>query len=151
MLTEHSELPLSAHKKIWIVFLVMLTVFMCLTIANEVVDLPHYIFGDEPTTYPQRRGEIIFELSIYFIVIFAAYYYFRKKIEKEIKILEGFIPICANCKKIRQDIDWKTLEEYISTHTLAKFSHSICPDCIKLLYPDFTAEACNKGKTNNQQ
>ena len=114
MLIKYSRLPLKAHKKIWMVFAVMLTIFVFLTMANEVLDLPHYILGDEPTTYPQRRGEMIFELLIYFIVILSSYYYFRKKLEKEIKILEGFIPMCANCKKIRQDIDWKALEEYIS-------------------------------------
>ena len=132
-----SKLPLRAHKRIWIVFAVMLTVFVFLTIANEVFDLPHYVLGDEATTYSQRKGEAIFELFIYCVVIFSSFYYFRNKIEKEIKILEGFIPICANCKKIRQDIDWKTLEEYIGANSLAKFSHSICPDCIRLLYPGY--------------
>ena len=137
MLNSHSNSTLKAHKRIWIVFLVMLTIFVLLTITNEILDLPHYILGDTPTTFPQRKGEIIFELAIYFIVIFSAFYYFKKKIEKEIKILEGFIPMCANCKKLRQDIDWKTLEEYISANSLAQFSHSICPDCITQLYPDY--------------
>ena len=50
MVNTFSKLPLRAHKKIWMVFVVMLTVFVCLTIANEILDLPHYIFGDEPTT-----------------------------------------------------------------------------------------------------
>jgi len=147
MLIKYSRLPLKAHKKIWMVFAVMLTIFVFLTMANEVLDLPHYILGDEPTTYPQRRGEMIFELLIYFIVILSSYYYFRKKLEKEIKILEGFIPMCANCKKIRQDIDWKALEEYISENSLANFSHSICPDCIRQLYPDYA----DKKSLSNQK
>ena len=147
MLIKYSRLPLKAHKKIWMVFAVMLTIFVFLTMANEVLDLPHYILGDEPTTYPQRRGEMIFELLIYFIVILSSYYYFRKKLEKEIKILEGFIPMCANCKKIRQDIDWKALEEYISENSLANFSHSICPDCIRQLYPDHA----DKKSLSNQK
>ena len=145
MLNAYSESSLKAHKKIWLVFAVMLTVFVFLTIANEVLDLPHYILGDEPTTFSQRKGEALFELFIYFIVIFFSFYYFRKKIEKEIKILEGFIPICANCKKIRQDVDWTTLEEYITANSLAKFSHAICPDCIRILYPDY-ADAVLKKK-----
>lgn len=54
-----------------------------------------------------------------------------------VKTLKGFIPICANCKKIRdEDSNWEAVEEYITRHTAAKFSHGICPDCIKLLYPD---------------
>jgi hypothetical protein len=130
------RLPLRAHDQIWIIFTLMLTVFVFLTTANEVLDLPYHLLGDEPTTFSQRRGEVILELSIYFIVVFSSYFYIRKKIRTEIKILEGFIPICANCKKVRQDLDWKALEEYISANSLAKFTHSICPDCMKKLYPE---------------
>ncbi len=144
MSKSHNPLPLRAHKKIWVVFLVMLTIFVFLTIANELLDLPHYLFGDEPTKFSQRKGEVIFELVIYFLVIFSSFCYFRKRLEKEIRILEGFIPICANCKKIRQDIDWKTLEDYISANSLAKFSHSICPDCLKILYPEFDGKSFKK-------
>ncbi len=131
------RLPLRAHKRIWIVFAIMLSTFVFLTIAHQFLDWPHYIFGDQPTTYPQRKGEVILELTVYVIVIFSSYYYFTKKIQKEIRILEGFIPICTNCKKIRQDIDWKTLEEYFSVNSLAQFSHSVCPDCTRILYPEY--------------
>ena len=54
-----------------------------------------------------------------------------------IKQLSGLLPICASCKKIRDDKgDWSQIETYIHTHSEAKFSHSICPECAKLLYPD---------------
>jgi len=53
------------------------------------------------------------------------------------KILGGFLPICANCKKIRDDgSEWVEIEAYIRDHTDAEFSHSICPACVKALYPD---------------
>jgi hypothetical protein len=53
----------------------------------------------------------------------------------EIKTLQGFIPICANCKKIRDDKGyWNNLEKYISEHTDAQFSHGICPECAEKLY-----------------
>jgi len=62
----------------------------------------------------------------------------RKKMQKEIKILKGFLPICAACKKIRDDKGyWKQIESYIRDHSEAEFSHGICPDCAKKLYPDF--------------
>ncbi len=144
MLNTHGKSPLKAHKRIWMVFFVMLTVFLLLTITNEILDLPHYLFDDSPTTFPQRKGEVMSELLTYCLVIFLASYYFKKKIAKEIRILEGFIPICANCKKIRQDIDWKTLEDYISANSLAKFNHSLCPDCIRTLYPVFANKLLNK-------
>ncbi len=55
-----------------------------------------------------------------------------------IKVLWGLLPICANCKKIRDDGGyWTQLEAYIQSHSEADFSHSICPDCLSMLYPDF--------------
>ncbi|MEM9595567.1 MAG: two-component regulator propeller domain-containing protein [Acidobacteriota bacterium] len=56
----------------------------------------------------------------------------------QIKILEGLLPICASCKKIRdEDGDWSELETYIDSHSEAQFSHGICPDCFK----EYAAEA----------
>jgi sensor domain CHASE-containing protein len=55
----------------------------------------------------------------------------------EVKTLSGLLPICASCKKIRDDQGyWNQIESYISKHSSAEFSHSICPDCIKKLYPE---------------
>lgn len=54
----------------------------------------------------------------------------------EIKELRGIIPICSNCKKIRDDKGfWQQVDEYISHHTGADFTHSMCPDCVQTLYP----------------
>ncbi|MEN8135819.1 MAG: cache domain-containing protein, partial [Thermodesulfobacteriota bacterium] len=56
----------------------------------------------------------------------------------EVKTLSGFLPICASCKQIRDDKGyWTQIESYISKHSEAEFSHSICPECTKNLYPDF--------------
>ena len=56
---------------------------------------------------------------------------------EEIKTLRGILPICASCKNIRNDKGyWEQIEKYISTNTDAQFTHSICPDCLKKLYPD---------------
>ena len=56
----------------------------------------------------------------------------------EIKTLKGFIPICASCKKIRDDEGyWDQLEAYIGKRTEAVFSHSICPECAERLYPEY--------------
>jgi signal transduction histidine kinase len=55
----------------------------------------------------------------------------------EIKQLKGMLPICSNCKKIRDDKGyWNHLELYIEEHSDASFSHGICPECIKKLYPE---------------
>ncbi len=53
----------------------------------------------------------------------------------KIKMLRGLIPICASCKKIRDDKGyWNQIEVYIQQHSDAEFSHSICPECTKKLY-----------------
>ena len=66
----------------------------------------------------------------------------RQKAELEaalarVKQLEGIIPICMDCKKIRDDQEsWHQLEAYISKHSEAQFSHGFCPDCFATRYPD---------------
>lgn len=57
----------------------------------------------------------------------------------QVKKLSGLLPICSYCKKIRDEQGrWRQLEEYISKHSEADFSHGICPDCRKRLYPDLS-------------
>ena len=66
----------------------------------------------------------------------------------KVKLLSGMLPICANCKKVRDDRGyWNQIEEYVRKHSEAEFSHAICPECMKKLYPEFNAE----GKTNVMQ
>ncbi|GEM_PF-4954997 len=57
---------------------------------------------------------------------------------KNIRILRGMLPICANCKSIRDDKGyWKRIEDYIQKHSEVEFSHGVCPDCIEKLYPEY--------------
>lgn len=56
----------------------------------------------------------------------------------QVKLLSGLLPICSNCKKIRNDEgNWQEMTVYIRDHSEADFSHGICPDCMRKLYPDF--------------
>ncbi|MGD0591030.1 MAG: PAS domain S-box protein [Bacteroidota bacterium] len=56
----------------------------------------------------------------------------------DIKTLSGLVPICANCKKIRDDKGfWMQVESYIQERSQARFSHGICPDCMAKLYPGY--------------
>ncbi|MCB2181730.1 MAG: PAS domain S-box protein [Desulfobulbaceae bacterium] len=58
-----------------------------------------------------------------------------------VKQLSGFLPICASCKKIRDDKGyWNQIEEYIRSHSEAEFSHGLCPECACKLYPEFYAK-----------
>ena len=61
-----------------------------------------------------------------------------QKALSEVRRLSGMLPICAACKKIRNDKGyWQQVESYITQHSEAQFSHSICPECTKKLYPEF--------------
>lgn len=54
-----------------------------------------------------------------------------------IKRLQGILPICMHCHKIRTDQEsWKRIEEYLTEHSDAQFSHSLCPDCLDKYYPE---------------
>lgn len=60
-----------------------------------------------------------------------------KRAREEIRTLRGIIPICAKCKKIRDDEGfWKQIETYIEKHSEALFSHGLCPECSKEIYGD---------------
>jgi hypothetical protein len=59
-----------------------------------------------------------------------------EKANENRKILEGLLPICSACKKIRDDKGyWNRIEEYIRDHSEAEFSHGICQECAKKFYP----------------
>lgn len=70
---------------------------------------------------------------------------------QEVKTLSGLIPICANCKKVRDDSGyWTQVEAYISQHSEADFSHSICPECLQELYPQAYQKLKDKGKITDE-
>lgn len=55
----------------------------------------------------------------------------------QVRTLRGFIPICAHCRRVRDDSNfWRQIEEYVSAHTDALFSHGLCPDCMAKHYPE---------------
>jgi hypothetical protein len=74
-----------------------------------------------------------------------------EKALSHIRSLEGFLPICSNCKKIRREgtnpakqDSWVQIEAYISEKAKVTFSHSLCPECIKRLYPDIMDQMTDK-------
>ena len=66
-----------------------------------------------------------------------------------IKTLQGILPICMHCHKIRDDRDvWQRLEKYIGEHSGVQFSHGLCPECRKKYYPDPASQMTkNSGKS----
>ena len=79
-------------------------------------------------------------------LLFSMLILYSRQLERalsEIRILKSFLPICSSCKKIRitdsdenNEESWQSIESYISEHTDTRFSHGICPDCKKQLYPE---------------
>ena len=60
---------------------------------------------------------------------------------ERVKTLSGMLPICSSCKKIRDDQGyWNQIEAYIAKHSEAEFSHGICPECARKLYPEYFSE-----------
>jgi hypothetical protein len=122
-------------QSIFIWQIAILLTFLALTFMNEFLDLPHFLFNDNATTWNQRMGEISIEVLIFIIVVTVEILLSHKLLQR-IKILEGFLPICANCKKIRNREQWEQIESYISKNSLVQFSHSLCPECQVKLYPE---------------
>lgn len=61
----------------------------------------------------------------------------KEKLMKEIKVLQGLLPICSGCKRIRDDNGkWWPLDAYVSKHTSSDFTHTICTDCKDVFYPE---------------
>lgn len=59
----------------------------------------------------------------------------------EIKTLRSILPMCSHCRKVRDDEGvWERLDAYVSDHTDTRFSHGLCPDCLRKLYPDYADE-----------
>ena len=61
----------------------------------------------------------------------------KERLLKEIKVLKSLLPICSGCKRIRDDDGkWWPIDAYVSKHTDSDFTHTICPDCKDVFYPD---------------
>ena len=106
---------------------------------------------EEELRESNRRLQVAYDQSIVYAQHLNEEISERKRIEEErerlvrdlqealaeVKTLSGLLPICASCKKIRDDKGyWRQIEIYIRDHSEAEFSHSICPECVKKMYPN---------------
>jgi hypothetical protein len=83
-----------------------------------------------PVNWKEALLETILIMALAIIVIGITHHMLKK-----IRILEGMLPICASCKKIRDEKGyWKKVEQYIEENVGAKFSHGICEECAEKLY-----------------
>ena len=92
----------------------------------------------------RESGQIIYEGSVEDVTKRKLAQIEKEKLFRELqetlgkmKTLTGLLPICASCKKIRDERGaWNLLESYIEHHSNAHFTHSFCPDCVRRLYPE---------------
>lgn len=72
---------------------------------------------------------------------------------RDIRTLRGIVPICSNCKKIRDDRGYcNQVEQYVSEHSEGEFSHGICPECMKKLHPEYVGtRRSDRGRQGRQE
>ncbi len=125
----------------WVISYELAAVFIIILVIwlDELLDIPHFLFGAEPT--PINWRESIFE-CIVIAIVGAAICYVTYTLFKKMRYLEGLLLICASCKKVKDEKgNWQSIEEYIRDRSEAYFSHGICSECAKKLYPElFAAE-----------
>jgi GAF domain-containing protein len=93
---------------------------------------PHRFGPDEIARCEQAAGQIALAVAKIRLV------HELREALAQVKTLRGLLPICANCKKVRDDQGyWHSVEVYVRDHSEAEFSHAICPECMKKLYPWF--------------
>ncbi|MEA2063215.1 MAG: hypothetical protein U9P14_05935 [Gemmatimonadota bacterium] len=102
--------------------------------ANEIFDLPHRLLGAPAT--PVNWMECISE-TIIILILLCFVLYFSYRALKKIKYLEGFLPVCSFCKRIRVGEQWIPIEEYIRDNSEAEFTHGLCPECVEKYYKEF--------------
>jgi hypothetical protein len=114
---------------------------------NEVFDLPYLLLGGKVT--PVNWRESIFEtliITLLGLVIMGN----TKALFQEMKYLEGLLPICSSCKKIRDEQGkWQQIEAYIHKRSEIRFSHGLCPHCAIKLYPDVFTESNYPSATSD--
>ena len=120
-------------KKIILIEIIGFIGILLIVWLDEIIDIPHLIFRTSatPPNYPESFFEsfLIILLAITIIIL-------TQTILKRLKYLEGLLPICSFCKKIRSKDNWIPVEEYIRSRSEADFSHSICPKCMEEQYHD---------------
>ncbi len=113
---------------------------------NEIFDLPYRLLGAEATPVNWRESL----LESFMIFVLAGFVIINTlKMFRRMKYLEGILPICSCCKKIRDEKQrWLPVEVYVSERSGADFSHSLCEECAEKLYPGLTAELEKEKKSD---
>lgn len=114
-------------------------IFISALSATEDIAAGFACGGVDYIAKPIREVEVLARVRTH-LALRRAYLELASAFER-IQTLQGIIPICSHCKKIRDDQGcWHQLEAYMRARTQAEFSHGICPECLQRQYPEFAAE-----------
>jgi hypothetical protein len=102
--------------------------------ADEIFDVPHTVFGARAT--PINWTESTFESVLVFLLCSLVIVVSRNLLTR-IKYLEGFLPVCSACKRIKVDHEWVPFDKYLSNHLEAEITRSLCPECADKQGHDF--------------
>ena len=116
--------------------------------SKNLLDL---LFFDVPIHAIYFRSVILLLFIIFGLIVGSTISRLKQALQN-VKTLTGLLPICANCKKIRDDEGyWQQIEEYIMAHSEADFTHGICNECVEKLYPEYHQEFEKKMKKASPQ
>lgn len=125
------------HGLVWIIFHISALLIIFVLSKFGVVTIAY----DEATSL----AALIVYLFICYILF--SYEINRGKYKSKIQKLEGLLPICSYCKKIRDDKNtWHSIDSYLTRKADMDFTHGICPDCMKANYPEYYQRMKNKSK-----
>lgn len=99
----------------------------------------HFFWNDSESIYFSVSNSLIYIFALcFYVFLIKKITTMNKSLERKVKVLEGILPICPTCNKIRSESgEYEELEKYISEHSEAVFSHGLCNNCAKEFYPKY--------------
>lgn len=151
---EEPKIESRAKRDLLIIFVLAAALYLYMLFSNYDVFETIAVFVEQ---HDHWELDEILMVGLFLTICFAVYSWRRlvevqnyemllekqnlelKKALQEIKTLQGLVPICSSCKKIRDDKGyWHQVESYVAEHTMAHFTHGICPECMQKLYPELS-------------
>jgi len=109
---------------------------MTFIFLNEIYDISGQFLGVPPLS--NLLIKMIFD-GVFVVMVGLYIVKHTQRMLRRMNSLEGILPVCSACKKIRDaDNRWHDFETYISNKSDATFTHGICPECVQELYPEFS-------------
>ena len=110
------------------------------SLVLPIVRMLFTVYWAVPWTLWESIGNTLIRMTVFslFAVIIERVAVEQRALSHRVKVLEGLLPVCSFCKKIRNEKgDWEKMEKYITEHSEAEFSHGLCPECLREHYPEY--------------